>query len=116
MAELIAYCGLDCGECPAYLATREDDDEKRVEVARIWSEQYDADISPEYINCEGCSTGSDVIIDFARDECDIRGCASEREVETCAHCDDYEGCGIIAKWAEMVPDAKTKLDELRESL
>ena len=29
MTEMIAFCGLECDACPAYLATQEDDDEKQ---------------------------------------------------------------------------------------
>jgi Protein of unknown function (DUF3795) len=28
MEEMIAFCGLNCAECPAFLATQENDDEK----------------------------------------------------------------------------------------
>ena len=29
MKEMISFCGLDCHECGAFLATKEDDDQKR---------------------------------------------------------------------------------------
>jgi hypothetical protein len=32
--EMIAFCGLDCYECGAFLATKENDDQKRVKVAQ----------------------------------------------------------------------------------
>jgi len=31
---MIACCGLDCSKCEAYLATQEDNDVKRAEVAK----------------------------------------------------------------------------------
>ncbi len=37
---MIACCGLDCSKCEAYLATQEDNDVKRAEVAKKWSVQY----------------------------------------------------------------------------
>jgi len=31
---MIAFCGLNCSECPAYLATKTGDDKKRIETAK----------------------------------------------------------------------------------
>ena len=38
MKHLIAYCGLDCQKCEAHIATINNDDELRREVASKWSE------------------------------------------------------------------------------
>ena len=54
MKEMISFCGLDCHECGAFLATKEDDDQKRAKVAQEWSRLFKAEIKPEDINCEGC--------------------------------------------------------------
>ena len=54
---MIAYCGLDCSKCEAYLATQTDNDDKRIMVAKEWSAMYHADIKPEQINCDGCRSG-----------------------------------------------------------
>ena len=37
MNELIAYCGLDCEKCEARIATMNNDDELRQNVAKEWS-------------------------------------------------------------------------------
>ena len=37
MRQLIAYCGLDCEKCEAYIATLNDDDGLRKKVAKEWS-------------------------------------------------------------------------------
>jgi len=33
MNKMIAFCGLNCTECPAFIATRKDDDEERKKVS-----------------------------------------------------------------------------------
>ena len=51
---MIAYCGLNCSKCEAYIATQENDDQKREETAQIWSKLYMVEINPDQINCDGC--------------------------------------------------------------
>lgn len=53
MRNMIAYCGLDCEKCDAYLATIHDDQALREKTAKLWAELNDAPILPEHINCEG---------------------------------------------------------------
>ena len=54
MKDRIAYCGLDCVMCDAFLATINDDQALREKTAKRWSELNNAPILPEHINCEGC--------------------------------------------------------------
>ena len=35
---MIAYCGLDCKKCDAYLATIHDDQALREKTAKLWAE------------------------------------------------------------------------------
>ena len=50
---MIAYCGLDCEKCDAYLATVNDDQALREKTAKAWAELNHAPILPEHINCQG---------------------------------------------------------------
>ncbi len=50
----IAYCGLDCSACDAYLATINNDQSLREKTALLWSKLNHVPISPTQINCEGC--------------------------------------------------------------
>jgi uncharacterized protein DUF3795 len=114
MNELISHCGLKCNECDAYIATKDDNDIKRKEVAAKWSKQYKADIRPEDINCEGClSTGGRVFSHC--NVCEIRKCGIERKVVNCAHCSDYI-CDKINNFFKMVPDVKETLDRIKASI
>jgi hypothetical protein len=111
MGEMIAYCGLECTECPALLATVADDDAKRAEVAAMWSKEFNADIKAEAINCEGCLSEGEVVFSHCH-VCEIRKCGMEKGVANCAFCDDY-ACDKLTEFFAMVPEAQVRLDGLR---
>ena len=114
MDEMISFCGLPCHECGAFLATRDDNDEKRAEVAQLWSKEFKTDIKPEDINCEGCLSSSENLFNYTK-ICEIRKCGKEKDVANCAYCSDY-ACEKLEKFFEMVPDAKKRLDGIRAKL
>jgi hypothetical protein len=114
MSEIISFCGLNCGECGAFLATRDNDDQKRAEVAELWSKEYKADLKPEDINCEGCLAEGENIFNYCK-VCEIRKCGKEKGIENCAHCSDY-ACDKLEKFFEMVPAAKDRLDGIKQNL
>ena len=114
MDKIIAYCGIVCSECPAYIATQTDDDAKRREVAEQWTKQFGHELKPEDINCDGCLTEGPRLWRDCKN-CKIRGCARERNVENCAYCDDY-ACETLAKLFEDYSPAKETLDEIRSGL
>jgi hypothetical protein len=110
----IAYCGLICTDCLAYLATQADDDKQRKEVAEKWTREYKHDFKPEDINCDGCipTTGKHVGQCFV---CTVRKCGQEKGVTNCAYCDDYI-CEQLGKYFEMAPVMKANLEEIRKGL
>jgi uncharacterized CHY-type Zn-finger protein len=113
MTDIIrAYCGLLCSDCEAYKATINNDNEMKSSVAEKWSTP-EWPLKPEDINCEGCK--SNVIMPFMAD-CSTRNCAKGRNVETCAHCDDYI-CSILEKHLEMTGEVMRKtLEEIRKKM
>jgi len=52
---MIAYCSLNCIECPAYIAYQTDDEALRKETAKKWSTP-DHPVSVEDIDCTGCKS------------------------------------------------------------
>ena len=46
---MIAFCGLDCSKCDAYIATRNDNQALREKTAKLWSEMNNVTILPEQI-------------------------------------------------------------------
>ncbi len=111
MNQMIAFCGIDCSKCDAFLATQNDDDQKRAEVAKLWSEQYNSNLKPEDINCDGCISESNNILNYCN-ICEIRRCGKEKAVLNCAYCDEY-ACEKLENFFKMVPDSKIKLDKIR---
>lgn len=114
MDKMIAFCGIVCTECPAFLATQKDDDNERRKVAELWSKEFKAEIKPEDINCDGCLSEDGKLFSHCK-VCEIRKCGQERGVKNCAYCNDY-ACEKLSKFFDKAPEAKALLDEIRKSL
>ncbi len=115
MDKIIAFCGLTCTECPAFIATQKDDDEERKKVAEMWSKEFNEEVKPEDINCDGCLTEEGGRVFNYCKTCEIRKCGQEKEVKNCAYCDDY-ACEKLTKFFDMAPEAKTALAEIRKNI
>ncbi len=114
MSENTAYCGLNCVECPAYIAKMTNDDELRLNTAKRWNSP-DFPVSKEDINCVGCKIEGEEHFKWC-DKCSIRACAGKRNVETCAHCDDYI-CDSLKEWLTIAGDeARERLEKIRAAL
>jgi hypothetical protein len=112
MEKIIAYCGINCSECPAYLATQKDDLEEIKKVAKEWSSE-EMPFKPEDIYCDGC-TSEDRIFSWCS-ECPIRSCSRNKGLENCAYCDDYF-CDHLKMTFDRTPSAKERLDKIRENI
>ena len=91
---MIAYCGLDCNKCDAYLATINDDQALREKTARSWAALNHASILPEHINCEGCRVDGIKTV-YCDSLCPIRQCALKKGMATCGDCPDMEDCKTV---------------------
>jgi len=115
MAKIISYCGLDCGECEAYLATQNKDSAGLEATAKKWAEQFGAkDITAEMCVCDGCLSTERLSTAHAA-TCAIRLCASKRGLATCAHCPDY-GCEILQQFFAFAPVLKERLEAIRKEM
>ena len=119
MDKVISYCGLICETCPIYLATREQDQEKRykmrVDIAQQIKEHYGQECKPEDVtDCDGCKTESGRLFSGSQN-CEIRKCATGKDIENCAHCNQY-ACERIEKFFATDPDARVRLDAIKKEL
>ena len=117
--KLLAYCGLECGGCQIYLATRETDKEKqakmRVQIAEFINEEYDISIKPKDVtDCDGCRASSGRLYS-GYSKYEIRKCAQEKDCLTCAHCIEYP-CDKLQKFFITDPSAKSHLDDIRSRM
>lgn len=96
---MFGYCCIECKKCDAYVATRNDDDELRAKVAKQWK------IKAEEVNCDGCKSGKALFT------CEVKECAVEKRLPTCAHCGNFTSCDKEF-WAKS-HNLKEKVREMR---
>lgn len=104
MKEMIGYCGLDCEQCDAYLATIHNDQALREKTAKLWAELNNAPILPEHINCEGCRKNGTKTV-FCDSLCEIRKCALHKGVSTCGDCPELDACPTVGAIISNNPTA-----------
>ncbi|MDH5746362.1 MAG: DUF3795 domain-containing protein [Candidatus Bathyarchaeota archaeon] len=114
MEKMVAFCGIVCTDCKAFIATQENNDVKRREVAEASSKALGREIKSEEINCDGCLTMDGRHIGYCN-ICEIRKCGMEKDVENCAHCVEYN-CEKLAEFFGQAPEAKKTLEEIRQRL
>ena len=110
---MIAFCGLKCDECSAFIATEADDDLKRREAAELWSKQFNTVIKKEDINCKGCVSRNNVLFRHCH-VCEIRKCGLSKGIMNCAYCADY-ACDKLENFFKIVPEVKKTLEVVRKA-
>ncbi len=109
----LGFCGVDCGICPVFIATKANSDEKRKEVAELLAKKYGVEVKPEDLNCTGCypATMNGTAIMGHCATCVLRPCAKEHGVRTCAECPEY-ACEKLQKVWQEIPNS----DEAKSNL
>ena len=108
MKGLIAFCGLDCEKCDAFIATKNNDDGLREKTAKYWSELNGVEITPEMINCEGCRVNGVKTV-YCDSLCPIRQCALAKGCETCGSCEEMKACEKVGAIIGSNADARKNL-------
>ena len=115
MDKIIAYCGLTCSDCAAYIATQTGDRAAMEQVAAQWREEYNApNITVDSVICDGCLTAEGRKCGHCA-ECDIRACAMALNLANCGHCADYACDKLTGFWVHA-PEAKATLEQIRAAL
>ena len=107
MEKLIAYCGINCAECGAYIAHQNDDQALREKTASEWTKLYNFTFTPEMINCSSCQ-GNGIHVSHCS-VCEIRKCAFGKEVINCGSCSDFKTCKAINDFLAIAPNAAENL-------
>lgn len=108
MTEYIAFCGLDCEQCEARIATINDDNKLREKVAEEWSKLNGVEITPDMINCVGCRL-SGVKFAYCQSMCQIRQCALGKKFETCGDCAEVKSCSKVSEIISNNPEARGRI-------
>jgi hypothetical protein len=115
MEKLIAFCGLDCSGCEAYLATQAEDQAAKLAVLEKWRVEYHAPAMPfEAVSCDGC-TSSGRLGGYTH-ECPVHTCGRVKGVDNCAYCEDYPTCDTLQSFIADIESAKENLAAIRAGL
>jgi hypothetical protein len=103
MGRMVAFCGLVCTDCTAYVATQAGDLAAQERVAALWRDALDTpDIDVASIVCDGCLTVGGRLNGYCG-LCQVRACGVAREVANCARCADYP-CPKLASFWQKIDD------------
>lgn len=83
--ELLAPCGLYCGVCGVYMASRDNNEPLKEKLAGAYG------VTPDQIACNGCLSAQRFVY---CQTCGIRTCAMENNHEGCHQCDTFP-CNLI---------------------
>jgi uncharacterized protein DUF3795 len=84
----LAHCGLYCGVCGVYFATRDNNDKFLERLLVMYQEKIPGleGISIEDLKCEGCL--SDRVSLFCQ-TCSVKSCTQEKGTSGCHECDEF---------------------------
>ena len=108
----ISLCGLDCGDCPAYLAFKNNNEALRIKTAKRWGKLFGRKLKPEDINCSGCWSLSTPLFDHCF-ICGVRKCGLGKKLSNCGECEEYDSCEKISSLHKMIPEGKKACEAVR---
>ena len=116
MGKMLAFCGLDCGSCEAYLATQANDEDAFKTLLEKWRVEFNhPEMTLADLICDGCLSTTGRLVPYCS-QCEIRACAMEKGLENCAYCDEFETCEKLSGFIAHVVVAKENLEAIRAGL
>lgn len=106
-----AYCCLECPKCELFIATRDNNEKLKAEVAQKWGMNKNKDFKLENFRCFGCKSENP---GYFCTDCTVKKCAIEKNLPTCAHCDNLSSCDQKL-WKDF-PWIKEKAEKLQAKL
>jgi hypothetical protein len=101
---LRAPCGIFCGACPIYIATRDNNEKMTNIICAVWQTR------PEDAKCFGClqTDPPQKLFGFCQ-KCAIRSCAKAKDFYSCHQCDKWP-CDIIesSHLSDIIPSSIKK--------
>ena len=92
---IVSKCGYRCDLCPAHESNLKSEADKKI-MCDAWAKYLGSKAQPEEItSCEGCQKGG------GEPDCAVRKCSEERNLENCAHCDDFD-CEKLKQKMDLV--------------
>ena len=113
--DALGYCCFECEEkCKVLAATKNDDLEAKAEIAKKWLEMFGDVVEPKDVSCHGCRMDTPALAYGYKANCEVRSCAMDRQVASCAHCEDLSICDQ-SLWNEW-PNLRKQAEDLRKGL
>ncbi len=89
---MIAYCGINCSECPSYKGTITGDETLLMKMnEEFGTEETD---SIDFV-CLGCKYRDIKLIASDCAKCLIRSCAKTKDIDFCSTCEEYITCEYV---------------------
>jgi hypothetical protein len=100
LREMTAPCGLDCFNCPVYLANFNEEIRKQLAL-EIKKRGLDTD----KVTCQGCRRENGIcpLGGFMTEPCEVFKCVSSKDIESCADCDDFP-CDYLQPYADKASE------------
>jgi ribosomal protein L40E len=104
-----AACGLYCGSCGIYLATKENDSEKLLQYAIVLNQSFGETF------CDGCRSGRKS--GHCSKMCSIMNCTFNKSIEFCGVCPEFP-CKELKDFQSKIPhrieilESQNRLNEI----